>query len=97
MLHFLLKILFSRARARVCVCVYVAYVRARAGTVGAGLSSGVVLILGFANLIADGISMGFGDYLSSQAEREYTENERKRETWCVYARMCIRVRVRACV
>ncbi len=37
-----------------------------AGTTGAGLSSGVVIILGIANLFADGISMGVGDYLSSK-------------------------------
>ena len=37
--------------------------------------------MGFANLIADGLSMGFGDYLSSQAEFEYTRAEHKREKW----------------
>jgi vacuolar iron transporter family protein len=52
-----------------------------AGVAGAALSSGVVLILGFANLIADGISMAIGDYLSSKAEREYEAAERKREAW----------------
>jgi vacuolar iron transporter family protein len=52
-----------------------------AGVAGASLSSGVVLILGFANLIADGLSMGIGDYLSTKAEREYNASERKREEW----------------
>lgn len=52
-----------------------------AGVAGASLSSGVVLILGFANLIADGLSMGIGDYLSSKAEIEYEEFERRREIW----------------
>ena len=37
--------------------------------------------MGFANLIADGLSMGFGDYLSSKAEFEYTRAEHKREKW----------------
>lgn len=52
-----------------------------AGVAGAALSAGVVLILGFANLIADGISMAIGDYLSSKSEREYQTAERTREAW----------------
>jgi VIT1/CCC1 family predicted Fe2+/Mn2+ transporter len=38
-----------------------------AASVGGSLNSDVILLMGFANLIADGLSMGFGDYLSSQA------------------------------
>jgi len=52
-----------------------------AGVTGASLAAGIVLILGFANLIADGISMGIGDYLSTQAEKEYNKAEREREAW----------------
>ena len=52
-----------------------------AGVAGANLSASVVLILGVANLIADGISMAFGDYLSTKAENEYMAMERVRETW----------------
>ena len=52
-----------------------------AGVTGANLSAVVILILGVANLIADGISMAFGDYLSSKAENEYMAAERIRETW----------------
>ncbi|MEK7131505.1 MAG: VIT1/CCC1 transporter family protein [Patescibacteria group bacterium] len=52
-----------------------------AGVAGANLSASVVLILGVANLIADGISMAFGDYLSTKAENEYMAAERARETW----------------
>jgi VIT1/CCC1 family predicted Fe2+/Mn2+ transporter len=52
-----------------------------AGVAGAALTGGIVLILGFANLIADGMSMAIGDYLSTKAEREYNEKERERETW----------------
>ena len=52
-----------------------------AGVAGANLSASVVLILGVANLIADGISMAFGDYLSTKAENEYMAMERTRETW----------------
>lgn len=50
-----------------------------AGVAGASLSVSIVLILGFANLAADGISMAFGDYLSTKAEREYGSAERRRE------------------
>lgn len=52
-----------------------------AGVTGANLSASVVLVLGVANLIADGISMAFGDYLSSKAENEYMAAERERELW----------------
>lgn len=41
-----------------------------AATAGAGLSSGVVIVLGFANLFADGFSMGVSAYLSDKSERE---------------------------
>lgn len=40
-----------------------------------------VLILGFANLFADGFSMGFGEFLSSRAEIDHAKGERKREEW----------------
>jgi VIT1/CCC1 family predicted Fe2+/Mn2+ transporter len=52
-----------------------------AGVAGAALQPSVVLILGFANLIADGLSMAIGDYLSTRAEQEYEAAERKREEW----------------
>ena len=52
-----------------------------AGVAGAKLPSHVVLILGFANLIGDGLSMGVGSFLSTKSKREYQESERKRELW----------------
>jgi VIT1/CCC1 family predicted Fe2+/Mn2+ transporter len=52
-----------------------------AGVAGASLSAGIVLILGFANLIADGLSMAIGDFLSTKAENEYNKAEREREQW----------------
>jgi VIT1/CCC1 family predicted Fe2+/Mn2+ transporter len=52
-----------------------------AGVAGASLNAGVVLILGFANLIADGLSMAIGDYISTKSEREYQAAERERELW----------------
>ena len=51
------------------------------GVAGAQLGSGVVLILGLANLLADGLSMATGAYLSSKSEQEYYEREWQRETW----------------
>ncbi|MBO8160260.1 MAG: VIT1/CCC1 transporter family protein [Thermosipho sp. (in: Bacteria)] len=52
-----------------------------AGVAGANLDPKVVLILGFANLFADGFSMAVGNYLSEKSEREYIESERQRELW----------------
>ena len=46
-----------------------------AGVAGASLSASVILILGFANLIADGISMAAGDYLSTKSEIESHKNK----------------------
>ncbi|MGH7430106.1 MAG: VIT1/CCC1 transporter family protein, partial [Candidatus Methylomirabilaceae bacterium] len=40
------------------------------GVVGAQLSSGVILILGIANLLADGFSMAAGSYLGTKAEQD---------------------------
>ncbi|MAF36124.1 hypothetical protein CL622_03340 [archaeon] len=51
-----------------------------AGVAGASLSASIIIILGFANLLADGISMGFGDYLSTKSEKEYQQHQRKKET-----------------
>jgi vacuolar iron transporter family protein len=50
-----------------------------AGVVGASLSPSVILILGFANLFADGFSMAVGNYLSSRSRIEYIQRERKRK------------------
>lgn len=51
------------------------------GVAGASLSAKVILILGAANLFADGIAMAFGDFLSTKAENDYHASERKREEW----------------
>lgn len=48
-----------------------------AGAAGAQLSSTVIIILGFANLLADGFSMGTGAYLSSKSEHDLMEREGK--------------------
>ena len=48
-----------------------------AGSFGANLAPSVVLILGFANLFADGISMSTGTYLGAKSEIEYESSEEK--------------------
>ena len=50
-----------------------------AGVVGASLSPSIVIILGFANLFADGFSMAMGNYLSTRSRLEYIERERNRQ------------------
>jgi len=52
-----------------------------AGATGATLSLGVILILGLANLMGDGVSMALGSYLSTKSEQEFHKKERERETW----------------
>ncbi len=42
-----------------------------AGAQGAELTAAVVIIMGFANLMADGFSMASGNYLGIKSEQEY--------------------------
>ena len=50
-----------------------------AGAVGGGLSTGVVIILGFANLLADGFSMGVSNYLGTKSELQEIDEIRRNE------------------
>ncbi len=52
-----------------------------AGAAGAALESQVVIILGFANLIADGFAMSVGSYLSTKSEKENYRKHEKIEYW----------------
>ncbi len=52
-----------------------------AGVMGASLPSAIILILGFANLFADGFSMAAANYQSSKARNEFIEMKRKQEEW----------------
>ena len=52
-----------------------------AGVEGAQLSVGVILILGVANLLADGFSMAVGNYLGTKSEQDFARSEREREEW----------------
>lgn len=50
-----------------------------AGAEGAGLPTSVVIILGVANLLADGFSMSVGAYLSSKSEKQRYDFELQKE------------------
>lgn len=52
-----------------------------AGSAGAHLDSSVIIILGFANLIADGFAMSVGSYLSAKTEKEKFERHQSIEYW----------------
>ena len=52
-----------------------------AGVAGAGLTSAVVIVLGIANLLADGASMGLGNYLGRKSEKGFIRQLRKKEAW----------------
>lgn len=46
-----------------------------AGSQGASLTSEIVIILGFANLLADGLSMASGNYLGIKSEVDYQKTK----------------------
>lgn len=50
-----------------------------AGAVGADLSMSIILILGFANLLADGFSMSVGAYLSTRSELDNYDKHKRIE------------------
>lgn len=50
-----------------------------AGSVGAGLDSGIIIVLGFANLFADGFAMSVGAYLSTKSTNESFNKYKKQE------------------
>jgi VIT1/CCC1 family predicted Fe2+/Mn2+ transporter len=52
-----------------------------AGSEGAGLDSSVIIILGFANLIADGFAMSVGSYLSNKSEQQNYQKHENIEYW----------------
>ena len=49
------------------------------GVVGAGLPASVAVILGFANLVADGFSMAVSNYESHRSKQEFIESVRRSE------------------
>lgn len=52
-----------------------------AGASGASLTSSVVIILGVANLLADGISMGASNFLGAKSEKDFARAQLQKESW----------------
>jgi len=52
-----------------------------AGAAGAGLDVAVIVILGISNLVADGLSMSIGSYLSRKSEQDNYNKHLKIESW----------------
>ncbi|MCH7399626.1 VIT1/CCC1 transporter family protein [Belliella sp. DSM 107340] len=52
-----------------------------AGAVGANLDPSIIIILGFANLLADGFSMSVGAFLSSKSDQENFDKHKAIEYW----------------
>jgi VIT1/CCC1 family predicted Fe2+/Mn2+ transporter len=50
-----------------------------AGALGAGFPRLVIVVLGFANLLADGFSMAVGNFLATKSQREEVEKTRASE------------------
>lgn len=50
-----------------------------AGSLGGGFSSTVLLVLGFANLVADGFSMAVSNYLGTKSTQAQVEQARREE------------------
>lgn len=54
-----------------------------AGVIGASLAPGIILILGFANLFADGFSMAAANYQAAKAKNEFIKMKRKQEEYSI--------------
>jgi len=52
-----------------------------AGAVGAHMDNSIIIILGLANLIADGFSMSVGSYLSAKSQQQQYDKHKQREYW----------------
>lgn len=53
------------------------------GATGGALGSLVIIILGFANLFADAVSMGASNYLAKRSRSNYICSQREMEEWAV--------------
>ena len=52
-----------------------------AGSVGGQFSTAVIIVLGMANLIADGFSMAVSNYLSTRSRQEEVDKAKEDESW----------------
>eukprot|EP00940_MAST-03C_sp_MAST-3C-sp2_P000793 g793.t1 len=50
-------------------------------SVGGGLSTSTLIVLGIAKVLGDAVSMGLGDAVSDMAEFSFVTSERNREQW----------------
>jgi VIT1/CCC1 family predicted Fe2+/Mn2+ transporter len=66
-----------------------------AAAAGANEDWKTVLVFGFANVLADAFSMGFGEFIGGSAERDFALRERAREEWEV--ENCIDVEIQEMV
>ena len=48
---------------------------------GGSCSWNIILVIGFASIAANALSMGAGEYLSSKAHKEFVQAEKRREMW----------------
>lgn len=48
---------------------------------GGGLSGNTILIVGFATLLSNSLTMGISEFLSSRAHKEFLQAEKRREMW----------------
>lgn len=55
------------------------------GVSGAGLPAGVLIILGVANSVADGFSMGISNFLGTRAEQQQRAHTRREEEYHIRA------------
>jgi VIT1/CCC1 family predicted Fe2+/Mn2+ transporter len=51
------------------------------GGIAAGTSASTIMKIGISAIVGDGLGMGFGDYLSGKAEKEFILQEEQRELW----------------
>ena len=54
-----------------------------AGATGAHFHSNIIIVLGLANLLADGLSMSIGSYLSSKTDANHYQKHKRFEYWSV--------------
>lgn len=52
-----------------------------AGVAGAGLPASIVVVMGLANMFADALSMGLGDYLGERSEQRHRKYQFQVEEW----------------